>query len=74
MIRVRVELISAISRDRDRLLGELILVNDGTGSETKGNYDCTFPSKTVRVTDYPRKAVSIWNLLYRACKEAGYTK
>jgi len=74
MIRVTVDLISAVHPSRSKLLGSIIIVNDGTGSETNGNYDCTFPAKTVRVEGYPRKAVSIWNLIYRACKEAGYTK
>lgn len=32
MIKVTVELISAISRDRDRLLGVATIANDGTGT------------------------------------------
>lgn len=80
MIVVEVKLVSAIHPGRDRLLGVLRLINDGTGGETKGNYDARFygggggAGKVGRVLDYPRKAVSIWNLIRRACEDAGYTK
>ncbi len=80
MIRVTVDLVSAVHESRSRHLGTLILANDGTGTETKGNYDAAFSGasggagKRGRVLDYPRQAVAIWNLVRRACEAAGYTK
>ena len=80
MIRVTAELISAISPSRNRHLGELLIANDGTGSDTKSNYNAQFKGehggsgKSGTVLDYPRKAVAIWNLIRRACEAAGYTK
>jgi hypothetical protein len=80
MIVVEVKLVSAISPDRSRPLGRLVLANDGTGSKTKGNYAAQFYGgkggfgKAATVRDYPREAVAIWNLVRRACEEAGYDK
>ncbi len=79
MIVVTVELKSAISASRNRMLGQLVISNDGTGGETYGNYDARFTGeagragKRGRVERYPRKALAIWNLIRRACEAAGYT-
>jgi hypothetical protein len=80
MIKITVELISAISSSRNKLLGTAIICNDGSGTETKGNYTALFRGalggngKSGVIKDYPRKAVSIWNLIRRACEAAGYDK
>jgi len=80
VIVVTVDLVSARGPSRDRRLGTLNLTNDGTGSKTMGNYDAAFfgPSgglgKRGHVAGHQREAVSIWNLVRRACEEAGYTK
>lgn len=80
MIKVTVELVSAIDPSRSRLLGTAIIANDGAGSVTRGNYNAQFyggtggSGKQGRVENYPRKAVSIWNLLRRSIEAAGYTK
>jgi hypothetical protein len=80
MIVVTVELKSAISSSRDKLLGTLLITNDGTGSETRGNYDVLFrgakggSGKSGKVSEYPRNDVAIWNLIRQACEVAGYTK
>ena len=80
MIRVTVELLSAIHPSRNRRLGSLDIANDGTGARTLRNYVATFrgpagrPGKTGRVTGYPADQVAVWNLIRRACEEAGYKK
>lgn len=80
MIVVEVKLVSAIDESRSRHLGTIHIANDGTGSVTKGNYTASFLGanggygKVGRVENYPRKAVSIWNLIRRACEAAGYDK
>jgi hypothetical protein len=42
MIRITVELVSAISPERSRLLGVGIIANDGQGTAGIGNYNATF--------------------------------
>lgn len=80
MIIVTATLISAHGQQFDRELGRAIICNDGTGSDTYGNYSAQFYGqsgglgKSGKVDNYPRKAVAIWNLVRRACEAAGYTK
>ncbi len=79
MIKITVELDSAISRTRDRLLGIAEIANDGTGNASHGNYVVrigkagsksreTWRSGVVR--DFPRKGrLGAWDLLYRALRD-----
>lgn len=77
MIRVTVELISAISPSRNRVLGVMSIANDGvTSQETggkRGSYNFIIRGKRKdrairqgRVEDYPRKSAIVWVLLLRA--------
>ena len=75
MIIVRVELLSARTGKRS-LLGEMHLVNDGTGDERRGNYTAWLFRKGTRqlhrkapVKDYPRLAYPVWVLVKRALEE-----
>lgn len=81
MIRVTVELISAISPARNRVLGVMHIANDGvTSRETdgkRGSYNFIIRGKRKdrvlregRVEDYPRKSALIWVLLHRALNVA----
>ena len=70
MIRTKMQLHSAVSSSRDALLCEVVIVNDGTGSRSKGNYDVTLYSRggtrvirRARVENYPRLALPAWRLL-----------
>jgi hypothetical protein len=80
MIVVDIYLHSAVSVDRSRPLGKLTIINDGTGSATRGNYDVQAygaggqPGKRGRIENYPRTAVAPMNLVRRAIEAAGYTK
>ena len=61
MIIVTVELRSAISRSRDKVLGRLTIANDGTGDASRGHYAATLEGRGGRVIgscvikDFPRK-------------------
>lgn len=79
MIVVKVELHSAIT-GRVKLLGQMIIANDGTGSDKRGNYwartfrvnhDWRYGGydkflQEGKVTDYPRLNKPIWSLVKRA--------
>lgn len=77
MIRVTVELVSAVNPSRNRLLGVAKIVNDGAGSETHGNYRVEL-SKAGRavsqvwrhgyVEGFPRKNRGGWDLLFLALR------
>lgn len=81
MIKVTVELVSAIHPSRNRILGIGYLANDGheTGrtSGARGSYDVTLGKrqpkenqiwKKGRVESFPRRARGCWDLLYLALK------
>jgi len=79
MIVIKVELHSAINGTIVSL-GQMVIDNIG-GSRTRGNYRCRTwrkgaplnPKKGVTreatVTDHPRLAKSVWNLVFKALKE-----
>ena len=61
-------------------LAEVIIINDGTGTATRGNYDVRAKSKkgwTIRkgrVENWPRKSKPPLALLSAALQELGYHK
>ncbi len=74
MIRVTVELLPGGREDRKRHLGTAIIVNDGSGDLSTGNYTVSLSKrgrpkdkwKTGSVRRFPRKRLGAWDLLYRA--------
>lgn len=75
MIKVTVELISAIHPSRNRVLGVATITNDGTGTETIGNYDVSLSKaggvqewRGGRVEGFKRLRLGGWDLLYRALR------
>lgn len=78
MIRVTVDLISAIHPSRDQRLGTMFITNDGTCQDaSRGNYtvavcrkgseDPAGPmTRRGRVDGYPRLAYNMWRLISRA--------
>ena len=81
MIVVKIELISAISRSRNRSLGMIEISNDGTSkNKTVGHYNIKVlnPEGRVlrrgRVEGHKRSEVSIFNLVRKAIEQAGYDK
>lgn len=80
MIRVTVELISANGRERDRVLGVLEIVNDGTSKARDiGNYRGTLVAEYTRgrpgvVEGFRRQRQSVWTLVGAFLKQWGHTK
>ena len=74
MIVVTVELKSAISHTRDRVLGVLTIANDGTGDARVGHYVAELKDARGRVLDtcriraFPRMRLLAWDLIYRALR------
>lgn len=78
MIRVTVDLISALGPSRNRNLGVMTIINTGEipGLEaTRGNYVVQIYRKGTnrvqrqgRVINFPKKAKTIWYLLQEALK------
>lgn len=79
MILVTIHLVSAISSDRSRELGRMLITNDGKLSvtdPTKGDYlvrlirkgTVDVVQKTTEVKGFPRKSTVIWALVARALK------
>lgn len=75
MIKVTVELKSAISKHRDKVLGVAYICNDNTGTVSRGNYGGSFSNekrkvaKHVSIKDFPRKSQNHWELLRRCLNE-----
>lgn len=81
MIRVTVELISAVDPSRNRQLGVLEIVNDGTGTAEVCDYDATLRAeytppagRRCRVLGFRRQRQSVWSLVGAALKAMGHTK
>ncbi len=59
-------------------LGMLDIINDGTGTATRGNYDVHVRGKTgrllraARVENWPRKSKPVFALIAAGLKAAGY--
>lgn len=72
MIVVELHLKSAVSTTRDRLLGKVLIANDGTGLKNRGYYEVRAFRPTSlrlhkgRVENFPRKSRSALELLRRA--------
>lgn len=84
MIIVRMTLLSA-NTGKETDLGTLVLCNDGTGTDARGNYTGRTIAKNAKppilensavrkgyVFGHPRKAKSVWNLVCTMLTEMGY--
>jgi hypothetical protein len=78
MIVVDMKLNSAISRSRDCNLCRVEIVNDGTGTQQRANYDVLLFARnngrlirTRRVENWPRKSRPAWRLLQVAMEALG---
>ena len=82
MIVVTVEKRSAVTGE-SKVIGRAIIVNHGTGTEKRGNYDIyigrrggtwddTFynPQRIGQVEDFPANPTSVWRLIIRALRAA----
>lgn len=68
MVVIKAVLHSAIT-GKEKVLGEVLVINDGTGTKQRGNYNVVFrrarSEKRVRVENFPRLSKDIWELLRR---------
>lgn len=79
MIVVKVELYSAITGQITEI-GRMHISNDGTGTNSKGNYQVEQMRKNsknvvvrrAQVFDHPRLSKSIWILIFKALVKLGY--
>lgn len=84
MLVVKIELWSAVTGQASEI-GRMYIGNDGTGGQSKGNYDVKVARKgsfeygsweeiktvrTGRVEDYPRLSYNVWRLITRCLKAA----
>ena len=80
MIRVEINLISAIHSSRDKKLGELVMTNDGTGDNFSASYDGKIMRKPDfrrvtregRVRDHARENQTVWHLVCKMLMDMGY--
>lgn len=76
MIVIKIELWPAGNKDRKQLLGVAVIANDGTGSDSIGNYKYQIfgrnnrPLRAGRITSFPRNILLGWDLLTRVLKQA----
>lgn len=87
MIVVNVHLDSAISPSRDKELARVLIANDGSGTETLGDYRCVslrgrskeqldkrVVQRRGKVENFPREADHVLNLVAKALTAMGYGK
>lgn len=81
MIRVTIELISAVDPSKDRVLGRMIIKNDGTGTQEVGNYTAELHAeytptlgRSGAVRNFNRRQQSVWSLVGAFLKLWGHTK
>lgn len=81
MIRVTVELISAVDKSRSRKLATMEICNDGSGDDSTGHYQGTlYAEYTGRdgrkgvVTDFNRQTQSVMSLVGAFLKLFGHTR
>jgi hypothetical protein len=76
MIVVNLQLWPHGLRNRQESLGRFEIVNDGSGTQERGNYKVTFFArngrrlKIVQIKDWPRQTKSVFQLLLRVMEEA----
>jgi len=79
MIRVTVQLISAIDPSRSRELGRIDIANDGTGGIETGNYTGTLFAEYCRsgrhaeIKNFRRNKQSVFTLIGAFLKKWGHT-
>jgi len=73
MIEVTVRMLPHGNAAKARIMGRLLITNTGTGTATRGNYITRLyarsnskPYRTGSVKNYPRKAFSVWVLIFTA--------
>jgi len=73
VIEVTVRMLPKGDAQRARVMGRMLITNDGTGSAARGNYKVAVyartnqkPHRITTVKQFPRKAFSVWILVFTA--------
>jgi hypothetical protein len=81
MLRVRVEILPGGDEKRARKVGELLIHNDGRGTERVGHYEGEFHSeytfgtpRRATVRNFDRLKHSSWSLIGAFLKAFGHTR
>jgi len=87
MIRISVQLVSAVSDERSKEIARMHIFNDATGTPTQGIYnghtvrgrgkkmlDRGDTTRTFTGLRHARLSLHIWHLVAKALKEMGYDK
>jgi len=75
MLRITIELIPQGDITKIKKLYTGYIVNDGTGTESKGNYKIILEDKREnewkeeKINNFPRKRKNAWYLLYEGLKK-----
>jgi hypothetical protein len=72
MIVITVELWPRGDSAKKKRIAKMVIINDGSGTETKGNYSCQIhtqrTSKHGRIENFPRKRQNVWILIGKCLK------
>jgi len=73
MIKITVEIIPFGFEELKRKVGIMTIVNDGTGTKKRGNYNYSMSTggrtwRKGRVENFPKLSGSVWNLIYRVLR------
>lgn len=69
MIRVTVELVPFGDESRKVVIASAKIRNDGTGTPSRGNYECVFLGRrgkligTSELKNFPRRRLLVWDLI-----------
>jgi len=75
MLLITIELWKYGDLNKRKIIGTAMITNDGTGTESHGNYTARICGKMgskfkqVEIDNFPRKSYTAWKLLYLALKE-----
>ena len=80
MLKITVELLPYGREEGKRLLGAMLIANDGTGTPEVGNYVATMHSeytgkkpRVARLRNFKRRKQSCWSLVGGFLKHFGHT-
>lgn len=73
MIRVTVELVPFGVEKNARVLGTMLIINDGTGDTYNGNYNVRKitprQQRLWRIEGFKRRSKNVWHLIAKALEE-----
>lgn len=68
MLEIQIRLSPRGNTSEQRLIGQLFIVNDGTGTEEFGNYNYVLDGQRGRIEKHPR-TLGAWSLVHAILKQ-----